>query len=67
MRDSKIAASHVLGTGQVTGGELLALADVDDRHALVDQLVDLCRVDLLYLALDLAEKLRAGRAHFENS
>ena len=54
----QIAAGHVLGAGQVSGGELLGLAHVDDRDALVDQLVDLGRVDLLDLALDLAEKLR---------
>jgi hypothetical protein len=50
-----------------SGRELFAAAHVDDRHALADQLVDLGGVDLFYLALDLAEKLRAGRAHYENS
>src|ERR1700680_4062445 len=47
------------------GGELFAAAHVDDGHALVDQLLDLGGVDLDDLALDAAEKLRSGRAHFE--
>ena len=55
----EIAPGDVLGAGQVPGGELLGLAHVDDRHALVDQLAHLGRVDLVDLALDLAEQLRA--------
>jgi len=59
----EVAACHVLGPGQVADGELLALAHVDDRDALVDQLVDLGGIHLVYLALDLPQKLRPGRAH----
>src|SRR2546430_9270434 len=49
-----------LGAGDMTGGELFAAAHVDDRHALVDQLVDLGGVDLIDPALHLAEKLSSG-------
>ncbi len=50
----QVAPRDVLGAGQVARGELVGLAHVDQRDALVDQLVDLCRVDLVDLALDLA-------------
>ena len=53
----EIAARDVLGARQVAGRELFGLAHVDDRDALVEQLVDLGGVDLLDLALDLSEKL----------
>src|SRR5439155_19675009 len=53
-------ARDALGAGEMTGGELFAAAHVDDRHALVDQLVDLGGVDLIDPALHLAEKLSSG-------
>ncbi len=55
----QMAPRNALGAGQVTGGELFAAAHVHDRHALVDQLVHLGGIDLVDLALDLAEQLRA--------
>src|ERR1700761_8088696 len=58
-------AGNALGAGQVSGGELFAATDVDDRDALVGELVDLGGVDLLDTALDLAEQLWTGRAHLE--
>jgi hypothetical protein len=42
----------------MAGGDLVGLAHVDQRDALVDQLVDLGRINLIDLRLDLAEKLR---------
>ena len=59
----EVPAGNVLGAGEVARGELFGAADVDDRHALADQLLDLGRVDLLDLALDTAEKLGSGDAH----
>ena len=49
----------VLGSGQVSGGDLVGLAHVHHDGALVDQLAHLGRVDLFDLALYLAEKLWA--------
>ena len=63
----EVAAGDALRPGQMSGRELFAAADVDDRHALADQLLDLGGVDLLDLALDSAKKLRAGRTHLKNS
>ena len=50
----QVAARDVLGAGEMAGGDLVGLAHVDDRDALVDQLVDLGGVDLVDLGLDLA-------------
>ena len=46
MRVSRYRARNVLN-GQMAGRELLALAHVDERHALVHELVDLGGVHLL--------------------
>jgi hypothetical protein len=63
-----MAARDVLGAGDDPAGHLLALAHVDQRDAAVavgpgQRLVDFARIDLGDLALDLADELRAGRAH----
>ena len=59
----EVAARHVDRARDVTGVPLLALADVDEDDAVAEVRLDLGRVDLLDLALDLADDLRAGRAH----
>ena len=56
---------NALRARQMPGRELFAAANVDDRHALVGELLDLGGVDLLDPALDLAEQLRSGRGHRE--
>ena len=61
----EIAARHVLGAGDVTLGELLGLADVDDRRAVVHLLVHGRRIDLVDPVLDLAKKLCSRRTHLE--
>ncbi len=50
----EIAARHVLGSGNVAGGELLSLADVDDRRPVVHLGMHVGRVDLVDPVLDLA-------------
>src|SRR3954452_24383579 len=59
----EVAAGHVLGAGEVADRVLLGLADVDDRHSVVHELVDLGGVDLLDLLLDAAGVLRSAHAH----
>jgi len=61
----QVALGHVPSTWQVARAVLLGLTHVDDRDALVEQLVHLGRIDLLDAALDFAEKLRSGGTHFE--
>ena len=46
----EVAARDVRGAGELALLELLGLADVDDRHALAEDLGDLGRVDLRDLA-----------------
>jgi hypothetical protein len=53
----------VASAGQVALGELLGLADVDHDGAVTELLADVGGVDLLDAALDLAQELRARRAH----
>jgi hypothetical protein len=43
----------------MSGGELLCLSHIHDHGTLVDQLAHLGRVDLVDLALYLAEELRS--------
>jgi hypothetical protein len=43
--------------GQEAGLGLLGLPDVDDRNALVRELVDLGRIDLPDVILDLTDEL----------
>jgi hypothetical protein len=49
----------VHGTGELALGDLVVLADIDDDRAVAELLVDLGRVDLVDLGLDLADELRA--------
>ena len=44
----QVGAADVLGSGEVAGGELVVLPDVHDDGALVEELIDLGRVDLLH-------------------
>ena len=59
----QIPARDVLGAGDVPGVPLLALAHVDQDDPVAQVLAHLGRVDLLDLALDLADDLRPARAH----
>ena len=59
----EMTARHVGGAGDLALGDLLVLADVDDGDALVEERLDVRRVDLGDLALGLADELGAGRAH----
>ena len=68
MRDSRWPRGTCLAPGRWPLGDLLGLADVDDREgavavAVVAALVDVGGIDLGDLVLDLADELRAGRAH----
>jgi hypothetical protein len=62
-----MTARNAMCAGEVTGGELFGPAHVHDGHSLIQQLLDLGRVDLIDLALHLAEKLCSGRTHSGNS
>src|SRR3954468_1604021 len=59
----EIAARHVGRARDVARVPLLALAHVDEDHAVAEVRLNVGRVDLVDLALDLADDLRAGRAH----
>ena len=64
----EVAARDVLGAREVAAVPLLGLPDVDERNALAArQLVDLGRVDLLDLLLDLTDELGSGWAHVDSS
>ena len=59
----EVPARHVHGAGQVGLLELVLLADVDDHGAVavLGERVDVLRIDLLDLLLDLADEFCAGR------
>ena len=51
------------GAGQLALLDLLGLAHVDDHGAVAEDGLDVGRVDLVDLALDLADELGARGAH----
>jgi len=55
----QIGARHVLRAGEHPRRQLLGLADVDDDGALLQELLDLSRIDLVDFALHLAQQVRA--------
>src|SRR5947209_8104866 len=63
----QVAARDVLGTREVALVPLLGLAHVDDRDRVVEQSVDVGRIDLLDLLLDLPDVVGAGGGHDVNS
>src|SRR2546421_686912 len=62
----QVAARDVLGTRDVALVPLLGLAHVDDRHAVVEVLVNGRGIDLGDLLLDLADEVGAGGRHDVN-
>src|SRR4029077_17908913 len=59
----QVALWHVPGARRMPGADLLGLAGVDERHALVEELVRPRRVYLLDPALDLAKQLSSRGTH----